>query len=426
MFIRSRHTLGQPIPVLYFQGEGVDNLSHDICRASRDKESPARRPRRGVRKITHVFAVCFLLVGSLAQAQPVGLSLGGAFGRTLVHTVKLEGLAGEDAWVGQASLVLPQRQQGWEARLQFPMQFIHLEAGGFGKLDPLGRYAGLTHHVLFPLTAARRPEVPWSTARSFIGVGYGLSLASSPYRVDARNIALGSALNCLITFEGGYSLPVAQGRCVQFGLRLSHISNGALKLPNLGLNPGTAFLRYVVQAHRGQAVLPPAASTQEATTLPLARPRGHVWDIRAGLGVKQAVYIGGPRVYHYALTPTVLWRVSPGWRLGGGVEVSHAGQVAAFRQSQRVDGGRTRAANRLSTQAVVQGGLGHVVMHGEVGYYLIHPTARSQDRLYQRLGVQAHLYNVTTSRRGGPYVGVYLKSANLIADFVEFSVGYRR
>lgn len=69
-----------------------------------------------------------------------------------------------------------------------------------------------------------------------IGAHTGIAYVSQSYRADNRNVAIGSALNSTSEFSlKTYYIPSESLR-LKLGMDFTHYSNGALQLPNLGLN----------------------------------------------------------------------------------------------------------------------------------------------------------------------------------------------
>lgn len=76
-------------------------------------------------------------------------------------------------------------------------------------------------------------------------MGTGLGYATKVFDVYAnrRNQALGSHLNAFMQTAFLFSSPIA-GHSIQYGFGISHFSNAAYKMPNLGYNLPSLFLRY--------------------------------------------------------------------------------------------------------------------------------------------------------------------------------------
>lgn len=240
-------------------------------------------------------------------------------------------------------------------------------------------------------------------------VGWGIGYVARPFdRLEnGKQIAIGSQLNTALQLMAEYRRNI--GRCtMSLGLGLDHWSNGAYRLPNLGLNYVSTSFGVGCRLGRTEPQLVPAASP-EAHTLP------HEWRIVAAVGINEsgAPYSGQRSVF--VLQGTRGWSISRRSVLSAGMDVLNKGTLAIV-QPQLAD--RTRAA---LTQVGVHGGYALLFGRGELfvqlGAYAYTP-APDRRAMYQRIGMRY---------RSGERIlwNISLKSHSAVADHWEFGVGYR-
>lgn len=351
-------------------------------------------------------------------AQRVGFTAGGTIGYTWPHRPDLKPIAGGTAWSIDLGYVKPFNHQSWARWQGFPIQSFNVTVGGFGNAPVFGQYVGVNQHHLIPFGRWSGQGADWRRT-AFVGLGYGAAYLNKTNDEAPQNIAFGSHLNALIWIEPGYSIGIGEGRVLQVGGRLTHLSNAAATLPNLGLNPLSVFARITTFANKGRSINVPEA---EIDLLP--GPRRFAMDVRTILGVKQADYPGGPRVFTYGLIPRFMYARSAGWRFSTGPELTYNGQAATYLRSQRLYDGKTDRAFRAGAVLGAEANLGHTSLMAEVGYTVFDQLTYSP-RFYQRLGAQWHWKSASMGKGHSPYVGAYLKSAQFVADYLEFGVGYR-
>lgn len=79
------------------------------------------------------------------------------------------------------------------------------------------------------------------------GLGY-LTKAFDPYN-NRRNQAIGSHLNAFMQSAFIFSTDIGNGN-IQYGVGISHFSNAAYKMPNLGYNLPSLFMRYSFSSYQ--------------------------------------------------------------------------------------------------------------------------------------------------------------------------------
>lgn len=103
--------------------------------------------------------------------------------------------------------------------------------GSLGNEKILGNYIGLTTFYTLPIFHSNRNEFDFR-------VGAGLSYVNKIFNLEnnQKNSAISSNFNALIDFSFYHSISILNRYDIYYGLAFKHLSNGATRVPNLGLN----------------------------------------------------------------------------------------------------------------------------------------------------------------------------------------------
>lgn len=242
-------------------------------------------------------------------------------------------------------------------------------------------------------------------------IGLGLSGNFNPYNEDRNplNLVIGSKTNVFIDFGLRTQFRLHDKWKVGAGFAFHHFSNGALSLPNKGINllPFTVSLTYQPRSFT------PAVRRELPTYY-----RGVVWDFSYGTGVKQLQKSSRDKYWKSTLSVYGSKYLNHKWRLGGGYDLFYS-------QSGSEEDIAGHKAGTLS--AVLTGGPSLYIVHhltsrltlnGNVGYYLHKQSFNGElKRIFLRAG--ARYYFLTSA-----HAGVSIKAHAGKADYIEWSLGY--
>ncbi len=123
-------------------------------------------------------------------------------------------------------------EQACSQPFHYPWTGIALHFIPLGNPNQLGTAIGIYPFINFPLGKKDRKF------KMHLRFGYGIGYITKPFNAleNHKNVAIGSHVNaCMsIRFNGMWKLN--DENYLDFGLGMTHFSNGASKLPNLGLN----------------------------------------------------------------------------------------------------------------------------------------------------------------------------------------------
>ncbi len=120
--------------------------------------------------------------------------------------------------------------QSWHSYYRQPVIGGTLFMGSVGNNDILGRYVGLYGFAEMPLVKYKNYRMDWK-------FGTGLGYTNRPYDPisNPKNVAIGSRLNAMMCFALKQTFAFKQS-AITLALDMTHFSNGAFKVPNLGIN----------------------------------------------------------------------------------------------------------------------------------------------------------------------------------------------
>ncbi|MFM7729129.1 MAG: acyloxyacyl hydrolase, partial [Flavobacteriales bacterium] len=168
--------------------------------------------------------------------------------------------------------------------------------------------------------------------RHWIGLGIGLGYTTRPWNLETNHQAavLGSRVNIALSLQYSARIASFEQSELRAGIRISHLSNGAFQLPNLGTNNAGIFLSYVVGNNQSSymKVIPAPAFERNAFSIgivsglkeiPPPTGRKYAAMVVSALGERRISYksafgIGVDAFYDTSLRPLIEQRsdVMPG------------------------------------------------------------------------------------------------------------------
>lgn len=304
---------------------------------------------------------------------------------------------------------------GWQTKrggnvyhqlFNYPIYGVGLYSSTFG-LAHVGNPYAVYGFVAVPI----RPRI-----NSRWGFNYRISLGLSgrfnPYDEDENpfNLIIGTKNNVYIDVGGQVNYSINKHFQFGVGLAFHHFSNGALKLPNTGINllPLTAALTYIPNSKpfdfRKEYVAP--------------NPKEDELHLNYAFGFKQ-LDRANPKKY-FKSTLGVFWSRFVGykWRLGLGGNVFYS----ASGNDKLIAGDKAG-----SFGALFSGGPAFYVDHlltsrlylnGNIGYYLHKNEFNIENKpMFLRIGARYNIYRDL-------FTGVSIKAHAGKADFIEWTAGY--
>jgi hypothetical protein len=263
-------------------------------------------------KNTFLFSIALLLY-SLVAAQTVpkkrfrNLSVGGhySYGSYLISEPKAAYLKDSYSYFGELYLqVQTNGSKAWQVTNGLPQWGVALQYGNLGSKQYLGKMVAAFTYLNMPLFS-------YHALKSRFRIGAGAGWVEKPYDAQSnhKNVLVGSHLNAFLHLLWQNEVKLAPQLYASAGLGFSHLSNGGLTLPNLGVNTPTlqAGLRYAFHEHLVQN-----------ETLNETFSRKTYYRVFASGAVKQYPWIGSKRYLIGIFSTEVSRRTSSKHQFGVG------------------------------------------------------------------------------------------------------------
>lgn len=300
----------------------------------------------------------------------------------------------------------------WHEAYNVPEHGVDVTYSNTGNQEQLGQQYSLSYLINLPLNGKRYVDdylrISSRGYRHWLGLGLGMGYATKRWDLESNHQAavLGSRGNVAISLQ--YSARVVAFRSgeIRAGIRLSHLSNGAFQLPNLGTNNAGLFVSYAVGENRSSymKVIPQPALEKYLVScglvaglkeIPPPTGRKYIATVFSLLGERRVSYksafgLGTDILFDSSSKPLVLQRSEVA------IQNKQAIQLGAiFSYSLFFD--------RFSLKI-------------QQGYYLI-DKQRLNGSLYHRAGLR---YEITPNL----FAQLTLKTHFAKADYGELGIGY--
>lgn len=356
------------------------------------------------RVIIWVLCSVFLcpLVTLFAQNQNYGVSVSSQAGFLLPHRSTMAHLNVGHSYGGQLSFVIQTNgNKEWHHDFNFPRIEMNAFFYDLGNQDVLGQTFGVSSGMYLPYFKCKG----WSLGSS-LALGVGWVTKHYDKVNNPKNNAIGSHLNALVNL--GIRLEKQfSNSSLSFETSMTHLSNGAYKLPNLGLNlPLLSFnYTYFFDNLRFENDF-----TQKNIGLPLK-----TWSFHTQLvaSVKQIYPTGGSTHGVVALTNYFNYRLKPKFVIEGGLDAIYNQSVIKYNKG---DHGRIKNF-QLGMYAAYVLPVHKIQFILAMGRYIIDPLDPG-GHWYHKFGGRFQI----TERLWGHFT---IKSHWAKADYFEYGLSYR-
>ncbi|SEG74232.1 acyloxyacyl hydrolase [Sphingobacterium lactis] len=243
-------------------------------------------------------------------------------------------------------------------------------------------------------------------------IGLGLSGNFKPYNENENplNLVIGSKNNVFIDLGIRTQYQINPHWKAGVGLAFHHFSNGALALPNKGVNlvPVTLSVNYQIN--------PDIQIKRDSVLKPYSKKI--LYHLNYGVGFKQLRDDLPHRFFKTTLSAYASRHVSYKWRLGGGLDIFYSSsgndkEVAGDKSGElksKISGGPSFYVAHILNE--------RLVLNGNVGYYIHNQRFNGEIKpIFLRAGARYYVYKNINA-------GVSIKAHMGKADFIEWTVGY--
>lgn len=355
------------------------------------------------------FLFILLFVANISNAQDsvvndISLQLKSKNGFLAAHRGTMSHLAKER--VTGFELSLCKRLNGsnnWHESYRNPIVGATLYGSTLGNNEILGQGFGVYGFIEFPMSRNKKLFLT-----SHLGAGLGGVTKVFDQEKNPKNIAISSHLNALLSLGINGRWFVRPEHALVLGVDMTHFSNGASKMPNLGLNMLNISLgyAYTVKQQKAEAVAPikvektPFFSNWKYSVLGIVSTK----EIFPTTGKSYPVYAIS-NILHKRFKPKV------------GMEIA-----LDFISKQSIFGYRTYIPKTQWTVFQVGAYAGYYLPLNRFGFVLgmgvyLKDRYDADDEFYHRVGMRYRFDN-------GLLINLVLKSHWAKADYVEWGVGY--
>lgn len=366
-----------------------------------------------------IIALLFLLLNSgfctLAQDSLPNkkLFIGACahYGFIIPHHYNMQYLIKQHVPSGELNFILQTNgEKHWERVYKNPEKGFGIYFSHLGNPEQLGYAMGIFPFVNFPLNPTRKFKL---YIRSSDGIGF----ITKPYdrTNNHKNNVIGSHINGFVNLRlSSVFFPWKNVR-METGIGLTHLSNAARTLPNLGvniasLNLGISFVKREVENKKQDGI------EKHEPVIPIQK---YFFTVIAAGGMNQISPPGSEKKYASYTVYISEWKtVSEKSRFCVGADgFYNTANLAAAERDTIFD-----TSNKLNNlQAGVRFGyelvIGKIALPLEMGAYLFTKTT-SNGPLYHRIGIRYYVNKHLI-------VNYSLKTHWVTAENLEFGLGYR-
>lgn len=350
--------------------------------------------------------VLFLVLCNMLLAQKssdVWIEARAKLGFLVAHRSIMGHLAKEHAHAVEISyLIQPKGRKSWHQAYRNPVFGITGFVGSVGNREVLGHYFSAFAFINFPFVKRKRYTL---SGKLGSGLGYGTKYYKKNYPEDPStilNVAVSTPINAHISLalENRF---VFGNHSVNASIDMTHFSNGAIKVPNLGLNLPYVSVGYGYRIKKSRDSI-----FQHA-------PFDKYWEFGAVgiLSVKEVFPTGGNKYPVYGLN--LMGRRYFSHKTAMEVSFDFISKQAIFQYHSDVP---------KTQEEIIQLGIfaGYILpfdnfhILGGMGVY-VRDKYFPEDRVYHRVGMRYVFDN-------GLNINFVLKTHWARADYVEYGIGY--
>jgi hypothetical protein len=313
--------------------------------------------------------------------------------------------------------------KAWQQPYHFPWAGVALHVIPLGNPDQLGTAIGVYPFANFPL--GKRDRNFKMHIRFGWGIGY-ITKAFDPLE-NHKNVAIGSHFNTCLSLRLNGVWRLNENNYMEFGLGMTHFSNGCMTLPNLGLNLPMVSVEYYFMAmqekpkHYGlqddQAMQGGSPATKRYYQIERIIS-DHSWHVELSLvsGLNDIDPPGGRRFGVLNFKGCVIKQTSRKSRWGFGADLMYS-QAIRHKLVYADQPTTVIGAMQPGVKVYYEWVLGRVSFPIEVGYYL-YTKYKLNGPVYSRFGSQylfgRHLFFTAD-----------IKTHFARAEYFEFGAGWR-
>jgi len=266
------------------------------------------------RIFTTLLVLIFFASGSLSAQQSLFFNASGGF--MIPHREEIRGLVTSHSKGFEVGAMWnTDGSKTWHQRYDHPLWGLEGYFSDLGN-EALGKQGALS--IFTRLPSFRRPHF---SAYWHFGIGAGYSNATWDLETNNKGIVLGSHMNTTLSLGYYTEICVGEKLSLTAGIRMTHLSNGAVVMPNLGTNNAALSLgcRYSIQDEVVSSTRP---------NIPAVR--GMQINIGYAAGIRQNQPAGGPTHLVHTLSVAGAYRFNYSSSVLFGTDVFYNTSIRPF------------------------------------------------------------------------------------------------
>lgn len=289
----------------------------------------------------------------------------------------------------------------WHRLYNYPATGVTFYACYTGNMKNLGNAYGIYAHR--HLHFINKKAVEWNM-RLGLGLGY---LEKVFNRIDNnKNYAIASHINGMIVLANEFKIKFKKVD-LGAGVSFTHFSNGAFKVPNLGINIPSIFfsINYKCNPDFEKITLPDQNFIRQNTII-----------TGASIGFKEIMPANGPKYPCITLTGQYLYQARPKSAFTTGIDIFYTPSIYYQIMADTLPDAKKTDYTQLGIIAGYELCMGKLSALLQLGVYAI-TKSKYDGYLYHRLGVRYYFTD-------NIYANLTLKTHFAKADFIEWGLGY--
>ncbi|HOY33270.1 MAG TPA: acyloxyacyl hydrolase [Bacteroidales bacterium] len=295
-------------------------------------------------------------------------------------------------------------RQLWEQLFKYPLKGIGLFYTPLGNTRTLGQAVAVYPYLNFCLTKGKKINLYFRVA---MGLGYLTKKFDS--ETNYKNIAIGTHLNAFIQLKYELRWNITDRFGLSAGISLSHFSNGAIKVPNLGINVPTLNmgLSYKLFKDTPESI---------SNVAPLADKKWQ-YSVLGRFGVNELYGAGGRKYPYYCLTGYFMKPLSMKRQIGAGIDIYYSESVVEMMHRRNIPMNSKLEAIRPGLSFVYMMNFSRLSFITQLGAY-IYNKEKSDGYIFDRVALQYTVKDHYLFQIG-------LKTHLARAEVLEMGIGYR-
>ncbi len=313
------------------------------------------------------------------------------------HRPSLADIAGGNINVFQ--LTFGQSSYGktyWDQLYRYPDRGIGYCYVFLGNPKDLGQANALYYYLRIPLIRKKK-----------FNLGYKLSGGLA--FLNQENIAIGTHINLYFDFSIDAKLNLGERFVLINSFGATHFSNGAIKMPNLGVNLFSyrIGLQYKLQSGEREKII------HELPKL----PKKNTINVVIGAGIKEKRPTGGKSYTVASASTDYLRIINHKYKVGAGFDAFYDETMFELMDPDSILDLTNKDIMRYGLHLSVETQINRLVLAIHVGTYL-NANYTEDGKIYQRVALR---YLISKNL----FANVSLKTSKGVADFVEWGFGYQ-